>query len=935
MPKFKWQISNQAKMPKVSIKKHATSIFLTVILTAYFFFGFQHLGSFVTADEHYWVEERIPQYWEAWSEGKWKKTLINDKPGVSLALISGPALLFHDDTRLGCQEKDGWFSGCDPKETSALYASFRTPILLANAALLVLIFFSIRAFSGRFVAAAATGIMALSPNLLGMSQIVNPDSLLWSSGSAALFAFLAFLKSGRRSFALLTVAALTLAFLSKYTAIIIIFFLPFIVLAIRFLDPGFSRIPPKRKLASLFAISMSPLLLFPFFVPGVLSSGERITTFLTAGTGSFLPWVGYATLLGGLAATIFFRIPKRIETGIRFLSDYSLRVLAGILIAFMLVLVLGRIFFPTWDIFTAIPFDIKDLTNSKYYLAEPLSPTDTAFIELSPFVYGLPIATFLFSIFAIGFTAISRKRDGLPLTLILVLFIILHLAALGFSNVFAIPRYIILTFPIASFLAALGIKEIWWLVPKRLQTHRILATFITVVTIVTLGSILSSKPYYTNFANAFLPKDALISHSWGYGGYEAAQYLNALPDAKNLTVWSDYYGVCEFFVGRCLTAYTFDPEIAPDYYVLTRRGQLRYMSKYDRWEEKSGLTAYRYYDRSDPVFEISINGKSPNFVKVFKVDNELRTSIITDIDHCPSREAAPQDALDRFVAFADTRDSDFTISLGDNISHRLRDCSKHAHEDLPFIVDSLERTESPNYWVLGDHDIASGKESYDFWLETTRQERAYRSFDAKNVHVVILDTVTGGEPLVKSCEESPSCASVLSEKTRINKLIRDSKMLEATIEESGKSRADILKERTMIAKRYQEELSIIRSVRDATDRDRGMVLDRELAWLKEDLAETKRDRVLVFSDHPLFPFAPGGKSYDIVNGGNVRSILKESGKTVVAISGEAHRWHEEELDGIRFFIIDQFKSHAGSWAFFSWGKDKEPALERIAGTESR
>lgn len=605
----------------VLIKKHQVLTLLTIILTAYFFFGLQHIGSFITADEHYWVEERIPQYWEAWAEGKWKKTLINDKPGVSLALVSGPALLLHETTSLACQEKDGWYAGCHPEETSRLYASFRLPILVVNALFLVLIFFSIRAISGRFVATAATGLMALSPNLLGMSQIVNPDSLLWSSGAAAIFAFLAFLRSGKRSFAFLTLVALTMALLSKYTAIIIIFFLPFIALAIPFIDPGFSSIPPRKKLAVLIGISLAPFLLFPLFVPGVLSSEERIIAFLTAGTGSFLPWLGYATVIASLTAKAFFPVSEKVAMLIGKWSHRALRIFAGAFIVLALALIAGRTIFPAWDIFTAIPFDIKDLSNSKYYLPEPLSPIDISFLELSPFVYGLPIVTLFFAVSAVGYAAISRRRDDLPITLLLTLFIILHFAALGFSNVFAIPRYIILAFPIAAFLAALGMKESWGLVPLRFRTRNMLAVALGIIALVSLGDLLSNKPYYANFANGLLPEKSLISHSWGYGGYEAAEYLNALPDAKNLTVWSDYYGVCEFFVGRCLTAYTFDPnDVRPDYYVLTRRGQIRYMSRASRWEGISGLVAYRYYDRTDPDWSLAINGQEENFVKVFKVE---------------------------------------------------------------------------------------------------------------------------------------------------------------------------------------------------------------------------------------------------------------------------------------------------------------------------
>jgi hypothetical protein len=199
-----------------------------------------------------------------------------------------------------------------------------------------------------------------------------------------------------------------------------------------------------------------------------------------------------------------------------------------------------------------------------------------------------------------------------PILIVLYLFIFLAVGLL------VTPRYSILLYPLFAFLAALGISH--------MATHFKTVSFIRpILFLLILGasllSLYSIKPFYFNYSNLLLPKQALISDSWGYGGYEAAEYLNSLPNASALTVWSDYYGVCEFFVGKCLTAYTFNGnEIQPDYYVLTRRGKIRYMSRYDRWEQKSGLTAYRYYDRTDPAWSLAIDDRPGNYVKVFKVE---------------------------------------------------------------------------------------------------------------------------------------------------------------------------------------------------------------------------------------------------------------------------------------------------------------------------
>jgi hypothetical protein len=65
-------------------------------------------------------------------------------------------------------------------------------------------------------------------------------------------------------------------------------------------------------------------------------------------------------------------------------------------------------------------------------------------------------------------------------------------------------------------------------------------------------SIFLISPFYFSYTSELLPKNYIINGAWGYGGYEAAQYLNSLPNAKDTTVWVDSYGLCEFFVGKCI-----------------------------------------------------------------------------------------------------------------------------------------------------------------------------------------------------------------------------------------------------------------------------------------------------------------------------------------------------------------------------------------------
>ena len=614
---------NQQKITAYFSREYVRTILsLGIIVISFLFFGLSHLSNFITADEHYWVHERIPQYWNAWDTGKWKKTYINDKPGVSLALISGASFL-HNDTKgqLYCQnDEDGKYLHCDPQTTSQLYQSFRLPILLVNACILVLIFFSIRAFSGWFIATLATWFISVSPVLIGLSQILNPDALLWSFGCATLFSYIAFLKTGSRSYAYWASVSLLFALLSKYTALIILFFLPLIILLLALIQPSFSPLTLKKQCLWLIGISFVPLLSFMALVPGVLSSHERLFSFVTAGTGSFFPWVGYMALILCILLLSSFDSTKKINGVLQKYTKKILHIPALLLLFLILALLLGRFIFPEWDIFTRVPFDIKDLDNARYTLGRRLSFFDIPFLEFAPLVYGTPIITLIFALIAI-YRSVFQKHTS-PLVKILSLFLVFFMTAMSLSGILAIPRYIILCYPLLALLAAFGVHETWRSLPKRFQTKPLRFIGISCIVLASLYSVATSQPYYANYSNMLLPQHALISDSWGYGGYEAAQYLNTLGGAKELTVWSDYPGVCEFFIGRCMTDYTLDPNYSIDYYVLTRRGQIRYIPRSATFEKTSGLTAYRYYNQKNPIWSLNINNKPENFIKIFRANPE-------------------------------------------------------------------------------------------------------------------------------------------------------------------------------------------------------------------------------------------------------------------------------------------------------------------------
>lgn len=597
-----------------------------LVLALYALFGSLHLTQFVTADEHYWLYERVPKYWNAWGDWELRKTFINDKPGVTLALVTGPALLVLPDTSDHCVEQDNRLYDCRVEDTPRLLLAFRLPILIANGLILVYLFFLLTRLFGPWVALFASIFTALSPILIGMTQIVNPDALLWSTSAAALLSYLAVLKSGQRRDIIMTILFTTLALLSKYTALILF---PTFALAalIRFLAApiGVSTDDLSRSLKAdmlrLISIAAASAFFVLIFVPAFLLDRKYSAEYLaTVPNKEVLLFIFAPLVLIFLGDIFFFRsrlllfcrsVVQRIIPFLRSIALFGLLLILAVIAA--------RYLFPSWGIY-AIPFDIKDLTDARYHSSIP-NVFEAFFLEWNAILFSLPPILLASLALLALFGLRKRFPTDAPTIILLALFAFGFTLILIHSNILATARYAIMLFPVLAALGAFGLAEVARLGADQGREWRpAIAVFAITASMLSLVAI---HPFYANYANVLLPKKALVADAWGYGGYEAAAYLNALPNAAELTVWSDYYGVCEFFVGKCLTAYTFNGnEIQPDYYVLTRRGEARYMSRFERWERLSGLTAHRYYRQIaiPPAWSLEIDGRSGNYVKVFKVE---------------------------------------------------------------------------------------------------------------------------------------------------------------------------------------------------------------------------------------------------------------------------------------------------------------------------
>lgn len=595
-----------------------------LILSVFMFFAFGsfHLSKFVTADEHYWVYERIPQYWQAIKEGKYKKTLINDKPGITVALISGTGLLFDIDPKQHITKIDNNLEIYDTNKSEKIYFSHRLPIIIFNGLFLFFLFWIIKKISNQWIALWSVFFIGFSPILLGISQIINPDSFLWIFSTGAIFSYLALLKYNELKYVILTALFTGLAILSKYTANILFPFYILLLTTYYIIENNDDSKENaykyfKSNITNYFFITLGSVLTISIFLPAVLVKPVYIyrLTIGLPGMAMFW-WLIFGSLIFLLLDTfllkniILFNIRKFFRKNFFIFRFFPLLVMA-----IFFILIIGRNFNPGWQLFTAVPFDAKNISDIKIYNYFP-NFLEKIFLEFSPFVFSLTPLTLLLVFYAWIKQTSKKSNEFIFYIFSFTFFILIYYLVSIKSDVLATIRYSIVLYPLFGFIASIGLYKLI----GRFSKYNIPISIL--IMIISLGSLFLAKPFYFNYTNSLLSKNQSVTDAWGYGGYEAAKFLNSLPNPENTIIWTDYYGVCEFFKGKCLTDYKFDQSKYPvEYYILTRRGKIRYEPNYYRLiEEPNVIKALSYYSQKNPIWELDIDNRTQNYIKIFKAE---------------------------------------------------------------------------------------------------------------------------------------------------------------------------------------------------------------------------------------------------------------------------------------------------------------------------
>lgn len=607
---------------KKEVKNFSASyciVFWAVIL--YFIFGSYYITKFVTTDEQFWIYQRIPQYWHNLVKLNFKKTYINDKPGVSVALISGPGLIF--DKRPSdhiIKEKD--FDSYKTAYTGQLYSYFRIPIFIFNGLFIFYIFWLIKKITNHKIAAWSTVFIILSPVLLGISRIANPDALLWSFSFAAILSYLTLIKTEEKKFLYLSILFLGLSLLTKYVATIL-FPLFFIIILIHYLINFQSKFKENKKLSAIFfqkniknyfLVMAGSLAVFAFLMPASFLNPKLIWDGSFGFSGMEKISLPLFTVLAAIWLDAVFNKSLIVYWLANFIDKYKK---IAIKIFFIITALLFATVLANW-VFEQkiinvenIPIDARSSDN--FVINTPLYKK--IILEIFPLTFALtPISLLLMLFFWVKIIFHKNMEDILAENgLIMSIFMLMFFTGGIASGVLLNTRYSIMLFPVAGFLSACGAYLLFNnFIDKNKTKFYLISLLLISASVFSLWKI---KPFYYNYASSLLPQKYIVSSAWGFGGYEASEYLNGLPEAEKLVVWTDYRGICEFFRGKCLRGEKKDLErFEIDYIILTRRGQSRMDNSILSKLENENL---------NPVWEFFIDNRPLNFIKIFKIEKQL------------------------------------------------------------------------------------------------------------------------------------------------------------------------------------------------------------------------------------------------------------------------------------------------------------------------
>lgn len=594
---------------------------IAVVMLLQIGFGLHSLGKQVLVDEPLWLYDRIEKYWDNIAIRDWKDTRVNDKPGITVAILSGAALLVDDPDE---------FKKMKGVQKESFLRNMRLPIFLFSVLMIPVWFFFLARLLGGVTAVAGTALIALHPLLLGMSRMVNPDALFWIFTPLSIVAYASFLISQRRTDLYATGLFFGLALLTKYVAnALFIHFLLMILLAVvvrrwETIDQWKSFL--KKNITDFVAVAFIALAVFYLLLPATWVMPNILLKATIRSQAFETTWPIFAAFFALLVIDTFLLKNVILTPILEFLRRWKRAFIALMLSLFLLGLfaaIANVLFGMRWADFEEIVASPKSSHNFATYPAFFLSSYYSLFFGVSPIILVLSM---------IGIAgAVKYRRDTITVSTF-VLFILVYYVGTTTMEVGATVRYQIVLYPMVLILAALGAVRL----AERLRVKLSPLAIPIGCVVMSALTLLWVQPYYFSYASSMLPERFVLNpKDMGDGSYQAAQYLNSLPNAANITIWSDKSGVCSVFVGQCKSSIDFKQYIESgvkfDYYVVSRGREAkntRVIQQKLQYNPDFLIRFDKLYGFDKPVYTIELGDRSGNFIKVIDARD-------IDISHSP------------------------------------------------------------------------------------------------------------------------------------------------------------------------------------------------------------------------------------------------------------------------------------------------------------
>lgn len=594
--------------------------------------GSYHLAKFGAVDEPLWTFDRIPKYWNNIAELDWDGTRISDKPGITVAIISGIGMLFENPKIYQSYYKDGLIDE-NPYKVEDMNFIFRLPLLLFAALMIPFFYFLIEKLLGKSTALYSTILIGLSPILLGMSTIINPDSILWIFAPLSLLAYLAYSKNRSSKYLYFAGIFLGLALLTKYVAnILIIFFLGYIFIEYIFHKEKYQSLSTQKYLKESFIdyliLIFTTLVTFYVLYPASWVEPSRLFKGTIYSQAFETTWPLFVIFFALLFFDIILLKSKIFSNILTFLEkNRSILTLSiSAIFIFCIALTTINVFIGmSWFDFEAIISSPKSAYSTGGY--------DGLFIaNFFPLIFTITPLALLSLIFAITWNTYSKnKNHNSRLTsfiFTIILFILLYYIATTVNKVAAMNRYQIMIFPLALILGGVGLSTLHIILSKKMSLKMKILPYL-IVFIISTSALYSSKPFYISYDSPLLPNKYYTDlKDMGTGSYEAAEFINSLPNPETLSVWTDKRGVCPFLRARCLSGFSHERlrEKGFDYAVVSAGRESRTKKMISPNPSRPEILRFdTLYDVNDEsvVYKLEINNRPRNYVKIIEIDDEF------------------------------------------------------------------------------------------------------------------------------------------------------------------------------------------------------------------------------------------------------------------------------------------------------------------------